>query len=148
MDSVISWNRVSGYGRRQDPVCVDVHASLRKRFPSARFAIVVPTLALLDQWYVSLREDLQVPEAEIATYSGESRAAEVGVVNLMVINTARTQAPKVPADSEAMLIVDECHRAASSSNSAALVGHYRATLGISATPEREHDDLFASCFGS
>ena len=41
-----------------------------------------------------------------------------------------------------MLVVDECHRAASRQNALALLGEHRATLGISATPEREHDDLF------
>ena len=62
----------------------------------------------------------------------------------MVVNTARVHAIKVSATYDAMLIVDECHRAASRSNSLSLRGEYRATLGISATPEREHDDLFHS----
>jgi superfamily II DNA or RNA helicase len=38
------------------------------------------------------------------------------------------------------LIVDECHRAGSQENARALVGRHAATLGISATPQREHDD--------
>ena len=33
-------------------------ASFRRRYPLGRFVIVVPTLALLDQWYVSLRGGL------------------------------------------------------------------------------------------
>jgi len=41
-----------------------------------------------------------------------------------------------------MLIVDECHRAASEANSLALLGDPVATLGLSATPEREYDDFF------
>ncbi len=118
--------------------------AFRQQCPSARFVIVVPTMALLDQWYVSLREDLQVPGADIATFSGEGRPEHIGIVNLMVVNTARVYAPKVPEGHSAMLIVDECHRAASQANSLALKGSYKATLGISATPEREYDDLFAS----
>ena len=114
----------------------------RHHYPAGRFVIIVPTLVLLDQWYVSLREDLLVPSNEIATFSSEGRPNDFGVVNLMVINTARVKAPKVPATYDAMLIVDECHRAASQSNSLSLIGDYRATLGISATPERDHDDLF------
>lgn len=116
----------------------------RNKYPSGRFVIVVPTQALLDQWYVSLREDLLVPATEIATFSGEGRPEEFNVVNLMVINTARTHALGVPEQYDAMLIVDECHRAASQSNSLSLQGHYKATLGISATPQREHDNLFES----
>ena len=117
-------------------------AAFRQRYPRGRFVIVVPTIALLDQWYVSLREDFQVPADEIAVFSGEGRPDKSGVVNLMVVNTARTHAPKVPEVSRAMLIVDECHRAASEANSLALRGDYKAALGISATPEREYDDLF------
>ena len=116
----------------------------RSKYPAGRFVIVVPTQALLDQWYVSLREDLSVPANEISTFSGEGRSEEFSVVNLMVINTARSHAPSVPERYDSMLIVDECHRAASQSNSLSLEGQYKATLGISATPQREHDNLFES----
>ena len=42
------------------------------------------------------------------------------------------------------IIVDECHRSGSELNSTALQGPWCATLGISATPEREYDDGFES----
>jgi len=118
--------------------------AFRERYPEGRFVIVVPTLALLDQWYVSLREDLAIPDEEIVSYSGEGRPKEFGIVNLMVINTARTYAASASENFDIMLIVDECHRAASQANSLALKGTPKATLGISATPEREYDDLFQS----
>jgi superfamily II DNA or RNA helicase len=41
-----------------------------------------------------------------------------------------------------MLIVDECHRAGSTQNALALQGAHVATLGLSATPEREYDEGF------
>src|SRR5262249_34049268 len=41
------------------------------------------------------------------------------------------------------LIVDECHRAGSPANAAALDGTFAATLGLSATPERQYDEGFA-----
>ena len=116
--------------------------AFRDRYPDGRFVIVVPTLALLDQWYVSLREDLMVPDEVIASYSGEGRPKDFGIVNLMVVNTARTYAAKVSESFDTMLIVDECHRAASQANALALKGNPKATLGISATPEREYDELF------
>jgi superfamily II DNA or RNA helicase len=42
-----------------------------------------------------------------------------------------------------MLIVDECHRAGSPENARALQGDFVATLGLSATPEREYDEGFS-----
>lgn len=120
-------------------MCMD---HFRKLHPDGRFIIIVPTLALLDQWYVSLCEDFAVPAQSIATYSGEGHPAEPTTVNLMVANTARVHAPKLAGMSETMLIVDECHRVASQANAAALRGCHTATLGISATPERQYDNLF------
>ena len=114
----------------------------RDTYPDARFVIIVPTLALLDQWYVSLREDLLVPAESIAVYSGEGRPEESKVINLMVVNTARTYARGVSDLFDTMVIVDECHRAASPVNAAAISGSHLATLGMSATPERQYDDLF------
>jgi superfamily II DNA or RNA helicase len=45
-------------------------------------------------------------------------------------------------NSPKMLIVDECHRLGSPENAKALLGEYAATLGLSATPERQYDDGF------
>ena len=98
-------------------MCMQV---FRSRYPAGRFVIIVPTLALVDQWYVSLREDLKVSKDSIAVFSGEGRPKEFSEVNLMVVNTARTYASKVPKHFDTMLIVDECHRAASKSNALAL----------------------------
>ena len=122
-------------------MCMEV---FRRSYPTGRFVIVVPTLALADQWYVSLREDLSVSNDSIAVFSGEGRSKDFSEVNLMVVNTARKYASKVPKRYDSMLIVDECHRAASKSNSLALNGNHKATLGISATPNREYDNLFNS----
>lgn len=107
--------------------------------PDGRVVIVVPTLALLDQWHIDLQEDLGVAFDDIATYSGEGRAAEPRTLNLMVLNTARTEAPTINGE-PTFLIVDECHRAASQENAHALGGSHAATLGLSATPERDYDE--------
>ena len=112
------------------------------RFPDGRFVVIVPTLALMDQWYVSLREDLHIQHEDIAFYSGEGLPKSFSLVNLMVVNTARTWASRIASNGPCMLIVDECHRAASDANALALSGNPTAALGLSATPEREHDDLF------
>lgn len=111
--------------------------------PSGRIAIVVPTTALLDQWVVSLSEDGGVPSGETASYSGDEHPREPGRYNVLVINSARTKAPLLMNSGDWMLIVDECHRAGSEKNALALGGHYKAALGLSATPEREYDNGFS-----
>jgi superfamily II DNA or RNA helicase len=113
--------------------------AFKEAFANGRYVVIVPTLALLDQWYVSLREDLCVRERDIATYSGEGHPAQPARVNLMVLNTARKIAPLIASRFDTFLIVDECHRAASPVNALALRGPHRATLGLSATPERDYD---------
>ena len=60
----------------------------------------------------------------------------------MVVNTARRAAPLVSSEVPVMLIVDECHRVGSHANSLALSGDHIATLGLSATPERDYDEAF------
>lgn len=114
----------------------------RERFHGAKCFIIVPTLALLDQWFVSLREDLSVPDTEIACFSGEGKSDRVKAVNLFVINTARKIADFMGSERATFLIVDECHRAGSLVNSQAVTCPHTATLGLSATPEREHDEGF------
>jgi superfamily II DNA or RNA helicase len=111
--------------------------------PDGRIVIVVPTLALLDQWYADLQEDLGVAPEEIAIYSGEGRPIEPAKINLLVLNTARTEAPGLSADAPTLLVVDECHRAGSPENAKALTGEHTATLGLSATPERQYDKALA-----
>jgi superfamily II DNA or RNA helicase len=116
--------------------------AFRQRYPEGRVIIVVPTTALLDQWVVSLAEDLGVSADEIACFSGDEKGADPKPVNVVVINTARTLAEHLATSQESMLIVDECHRAGSVQNALALRGRHAATLGLSATPEREHDEGF------
>jgi superfamily II DNA or RNA helicase len=112
------------------------------RCPFGRVIIIVPTTALLDQWYVSLREDLGIRRCEIATYSGDGRSLTPGVVNIFVINTARDWVDRVAGNAPSFLIVDECHRAGSEVNRLALRRKHLAALGLSATPVREYDAGF------
>lgn len=111
-------------------------------FPDGRVVVVVPTVALLDQWFVALQDDFGVVSTDIATYSGEGRPLRPARFNLMVLNTARTEAPALAALGTNFLVVDECHRVGSPENSRCLGGDHTATLGLSATPRREYDDAF------
>ena len=108
--------------------------------PHGKVVIVVPTTALLDQWYVSLRDELGIQDRQIATYSNEGRPACSARVNIMVLNTAREAAPLVSREAPALLVVDECHRAGSPENARALRDDHAAALGMSATPRRDYDE--------
>ena len=59
----------------------------------------------------------------------------------MVVNTARTKAKNVADSTENLLLIaDECHRYASPENANALTIKTSATLGLTATAERDYDD--------
>jgi superfamily II DNA or RNA helicase len=112
------------------------------KYPEGRTYIVVPTLVLLDQWLIDLKDELGASQADIALYSGDEKADEPKPFNIFVINTARQWLQKISQGSQNLLVVDECHRAGSDKNALALRGEFQATLGLSATPVREYDDGF------
>lgn len=117
-------------------------AHYHERVPDGSIIIVVPTLALADQWYVACIDLLGLSDGDIGVYSGESRPESPRAINIMVVNTARRAAPQV-GRADSFLIVDECHRVGSRENAKALRGEFGWALGLSATPEREYDSGFA-----
>ena len=119
------------------------YLALRRRLPRVRLVVVVPSIALLDQWVVALTTDGEIAPADISTYSGEGRASRPGRANLLVINTARALASQIAAEPETLFVVDECHRAGSPENARALDVQARFRLGLSATPTRDFDHGFS-----
>lgn len=107
-----------------------------------RCLIVVPTLALLDQWVVSARDDLGLAESDVKVLSAKD-LLPTAALNLVVINTARRFDHHLAEVDDLMFVVDECHRAGSAENARSLVLGCRATMGLSATPYREFDEGFA-----
>ena len=114
----------------------------RRAHPDGRVVILVPTMTLLDQWYVGLQEDFGVPADEIACFSSQEKARKPRAVNVLVINSARGMVASMTLEGKTFLIVDECHRAGSPENAKALHGNFVAALGLSATPQREYDEGF------
>jgi superfamily II DNA or RNA helicase len=112
------------------------------KHPNGVCVIVVPTIALMDQWFVEIIENTNVSDDNIAMYGGGNRPTGGELIHLMVVNTARTKAKEISSEVPTMLIVDECHRAASAENSKSLQINSVATLGLSATPERQYDEGF------
>ena len=112
------------------------------KHPDGRAIIVVPTLALLDQWFVDICDATDLDESDVVCYSADSRPEKAARINILVINTARRLVKELSESGPTMLVVDECHRAGAAENSRALGGLHEATLGLSATPERESDNGF------
>ena len=98
--------------------------------------IVVPTVALLEQWWDEAAAFFGLRLDDIHVVPGRSRL-RVGTINLAVMNTA---AKIAPMSRPCFLIVDECHKAASPKLRAILDLPKVAALGLSATPERPYDE--------
>ncbi len=99
--------------------------------------IVVPTMALLEQWWEESANYFDMQLDEINIIDGRLRFKQ-GTVNIAVINTAVKLSKKIHDD--CFLIVDECHKAASDKFQRIFDIKYYASLGLSATPERPYDD--------
>lgn len=100
--------------------------------------IVVPTAALLEQWWEEAASyfDLELDEINIVTGSLRFR---LGAINIAVLNTAAKLSERMQ-EHKCFLIVDECHKAASEHFRTALQVNSFASLGLSATPERPYDE--------
>lgn len=116
--------------------------ALRRVDSDTQLVVVVPTIALLDQWVVALTSDGEIPEDEVATYSGEGKSEEPGLASVVVIDTARSMIRQIVRSRNCLLVVDECHRAGAPQNARALNADVAYTLGLSATPQRQYDDGF------
>ena len=113
-----------------------------EEYPGGRAIIVVPTLALLDQWFVDMCDATDLDESQVACYSGGLQSKTPARVNIIVLNTARSMSRKLSELGPSILVVDECHRSGAIENSRALHGSHEATLGLSATPKRDADRRF------
>ena len=100
--------------------------------------IVVPTVALLEQWWAEASAFFKVSPDDINIITGR-RAIESGTINIAVLNTASKLAEK-KIRNPCFLIVDECHKAATPQFQSVLDIPRIASLGLSATPERQYDD--------
>jgi superfamily II DNA or RNA helicase len=117
--------------------CLDEY---QRSVPGATVLITVPTEALLDQWFEEAVSFFDMPPRFINLVT-RSKGVIKGRMNIAVINTA---AKVATAESpNVFLIVDECHRAASPFFRRIFQIPHSASLGLSATPERQYDDWFS-----
>ena len=62
--------------------CIDYYL---KKHPESRIIIIVPTVALMDQWHVELLEHSSLLEDDISLHGGGSKTQSYGKVCLMII---------------------------------------------------------------
>ena len=101
--------------------------------------IVVPSIALLDQWYEGLQ--LSFKNNEIALNGGGEHLNKLSKITISTIDSVKNIIENFDA-SKTLLIVDECHKIGTEKRGETLTNHWHATLGLSATPERDYDDNF------
>ena len=101
--------------------------------------IVVPSIALLDQWYEGLKKDFN--DKEIALNGGGEHLEHLSRINISTIDSVKNIIEQFDA-SKTLLIVDECHKIGTEKRGEVLTNNWHATLGLSATPERDYDDNF------
>jgi superfamily II DNA or RNA helicase len=107
--------------------------------PDKSILIVVPSIALLDQWYEGI--SLNFKSKDIALNGGGEQITDLSKVSITTIDSLKNIISKVDQDNT-LLIVDECHKIGTEKRGEMLTGNWHATLGLSATPERDYDDNF------
>ena len=100
--------------------------------------VIVPTTALLDQWWEEAAAFFGLDLDQINIIQGRRRVVR-GTINIGVLNSAAKLKATWPEDG-AMLVIDECHKAATPAFGAVLDLPGKARLGLSATPERPYDE--------
>ena len=79
-----------------------------ERYPKAKVLIVVPTIALLDQWRAALQDELGIGDSDIGLIGGGAARTGDALVTVAVMNSARNIATDLTAQGEWFLVVDEC----------------------------------------
>jgi len=101
--------------------------------------IVVPSIALLDQWYEGLSQSFS--SKEIALNGGGEQIEDISKICITTIDSLINLIDKVDPENT-LLIVDECHKIGTEKRGEMLTNNWHATRGLSATPERDYDDNF------
>ena len=107
--------------------------------PTKKILIIVPSIALLDQWYESLSQSFS--DNDIGLNGGGEQTSSSTKICISTIDSLKNIINDINVQ-ETFLIVDECHKIGTEKRGDMLAGKWHATLGLSATPERDYDDNF------
>lgn len=106
---------------------------------SKSILIVVPSIALLDQWYEVMSQTFD--SKDITINGGGEQPEDVTKICITTVDSVKNIINKVDAENT-LLVVDECHKIGTEKRGEMLTNNWHATLGLSATPERDYDDNF------
>lgn len=102
--------------------------------------IVVPRVALIDQWRHAIRQVLDTTDIRIGAYhSGERCFPNAQDILIITQDSARTLLPRMRFERPTLLIADECHRLGAPGAARIFQNNYNWRLGLSATPDRSSD---------
>ena len=116
---------------------------LKENIEDLKIIIFVPSLMLIDQWEVEINHFFK-NALTISTCSGVDKPDLDAQVIISSLDSGEKLLEKLKEKKNIFCIVDECHRAGSEKRSQCIKHDWSYTLGLSATPEREHDDAFES----
>jgi len=106
---------------------------------SKSILIVVPSIALLDQWHEVMSQTFD--SKDITINGGGKQPEDVTKICITTVDSVKNIINKVDAENT-LLVVDECHKIGTEKRGEMLTNNWHATLGLSATPERDYDDNF------
>ena len=152
-DAVAAWMRGDGSGSYRGTLeiftgggktllALQCAANVAKLTDGFRVIVIVPTVALAQQWEDAVLRFTTIDPSRVHRIAGPTTKAKIAAarVAILVINTAAKRYEELSFPHGTMLIVDECHRAGAPlfRNALKIAADYR--LGLSATPEREELD--------
>jgi superfamily II DNA or RNA helicase len=123
-----------------------VEALHNQHISELRVAVVVPTVVLMNQWYDQVMHQSNLPVAAIGRLGGgfQDSFSDQCRFLIAVLDTAQSKLPEAVArqglGDRLLMIADECHRAGAPLMSRVLKTPRIASLGLSATPEREDSE--------
>ncbi len=138
---------VTGAGKTL--LALAIAEACQHQHPDLHVAVIVPSVVLLTQWRDEFLQRSNLPASTIGLLGGgHTETFESGKrVLICVLHSAskklREDIARTGIAKDLLLIVDECHRAGAAAMQRVFETPRLASLGLSATPERDddHDDV-------
>ncbi len=135
----------------------------REQYPGGKVLVLAPTRPLVQQHYTTFREDLQLPEDELALFTGSvkpAKRAQLWRSASIIFSTPQglendILAGRISLEEVTLLVLDEAHRAVGDYAYVFIADQYRRVaqheriLALTASPgsEKEHIELVCRNLG-